>query len=126
MEDKMNNGQEREGFLFHHLVAMFQTLALQQLGKLVNPITNKLERDLQQAKITIDMISMIQQKTSGNLDDDEKRLLDVVLMDLQMNYIDELNRGDDDKNDDSDRSAGSEKKAEESEEQSEKEEPGEK
>lgn len=126
MEDKSNNGQEREGFLFHHLVAMFQTLALQQLGKLVNPITNKLERDLQQAKITIDMINMIQRKTSGNLDGDEKRLLDAVLMDLQMNYVDELNRGDDDKVDDSDRSPGSEKKAEEKGEQPDKEEPDEK
>ena len=46
---------------------MFETLALQQLGKLVSPITGKVERDLRQARITIDMLVMIREKTAGNL-----------------------------------------------------------
>ena len=83
-------------YLFQHLVAMFQTLALQQLGKLINPVTGKLERDLHQAKITIDILQMIQTKTTGNLGDDEKRLIDKVLMELQMNYIDEKSRSEQD------------------------------
>ena len=90
MEDLSNNEDMREEFLFQHLVAMFQTLALQQLGKFMNPITGELERDLHQAKITIDMIAMIQQRTAGNLTPNEKRLLDGVLVDLQMNYVDEM------------------------------------
>lgn len=73
---------------------MFQTLAFQQLGKLMNPITGKMERDLHQARITIDMLQMIREKTAGNVTDREKGLLDGVLMDLQLNYIDELNRGE--------------------------------
>jgi len=73
---------------------MFQTLALQQMGKLMNPITGKVERDLRQARITIDMIAMIQKKTSGNLSAEEKRLVDNILMDLQMNFVDEKSRGD--------------------------------
>lgn len=90
-----NEGDKsRNEYLFHHLVVMFQTLALQQLGKLMNPITGKMERDLQQARITIDMLQMIREKTAGNVTDREKGLLDGVLMDLQLNYIDELNRGE--------------------------------
>jgi len=89
------DGVERSVFLFHHLITMFATLAYQQLGKLVNPITGKMERDLRQARITIDMLEMIREKTSGNLTDDEERLLDSILMELQMNYVDETNRGGD-------------------------------
>ena len=89
------NGNQSDTFLFQHLLAMFQTLALQQMGKLMNPITGKVERDLHQARITIDMIAMIQKKTSGNLSVDEKRLVDNILMDLQMNFVDEKSRGDD-------------------------------
>jgi hypothetical protein len=84
----------RNEYLFHHLVVMFQTLALQQLGKLMSPITGKVERDLQQARITIDMLQMIREKTAGNVTDREKGLLDGVLMELQLNYVDELNRGE--------------------------------
>jgi hypothetical protein len=87
------NGVEHGTFLFHHLITMFATLAYQQLGKLVNPITAKMERDLRQARITIDMLEMIRDKTSGNLTDEEERLLDSILMELQMNYVDETNRG---------------------------------
>jgi hypothetical protein len=85
-------GGDRSTYLFHHLVAMFETLAFQQLGKLVNPITGQMERDLRQARITIDMIEMIREKTAGNLSGDEGRLLDSVLLELQMNYVDESKR----------------------------------
>lgn len=83
---------ERSSFLFTHLVAMFETLALQQLGKLVNPITGKVERDLRQARITVDMLAMIREKTAGNLSPEETRLLAAVVTELQMNYLDESKR----------------------------------
>jgi hypothetical protein len=73
---------------------MFQALALQQMGKLTSPITGKVERDLHQAKITVDMLGMIQKKTEGNLEENEKRILDTVMMELQMNYIDENARAE--------------------------------
>lgn len=87
-----NNDKARETYLFQHLVVMFQTLALQQMGKLTSPITGKVERDLHQAKITVDMLGMIQKKTEGNLEENEKKILDTVMMELQMNYIDETAR----------------------------------
>ncbi|MBN2072218.1 MAG: DUF1844 domain-containing protein [Candidatus Krumholzibacteriota bacterium] len=89
-----NDGNSVDEFLFHQLLAMFQALALQQLGKLMNPISGKVERDLQQAKITIDMIGMIQKKTEGNLKDSEKKMIENILLDLRMNYVDESNRPD--------------------------------
>lgn len=85
-------GSERNAFLFQHLIAMFETLALQQLGKLVNPITGKDEADLRQARITIDMLEMVREKTAGNLSSDEQGLLEAVLTELQMNFVDESRR----------------------------------
>ena len=89
-----NTDKARETFLFQHLIVMFQTLALQQMGKLTSPITGKVERDLHQAKITVDMLGMVQKKTEGNLDENEKRILDTVMMELQMNYVDETARAE--------------------------------
>jgi len=90
LNENVNEDHNREGYLFHHLVAMFQSLALQQLGKLINPISGKVEGDLQQAKITIDMLAMIHKKTEGNLEENEKQLLDRTIMELQMNYVEAL------------------------------------
>jgi len=88
-----DEGGERNSFLFAHLVAMFETLALQQLGKLVNPVTGGADRDLRQARITIDMLDMIRAKTAGNLSSDETRILNAVLLELQMNFVDESKHG---------------------------------
>ena len=92
--DNNNTDKARDTFLFQHLVVMFQTLALQQMGKLTSPITGKVERDLHQAKITVDMLGMLQKRTEGNLDENEKKILDTVMMELQMNYIDETARAE--------------------------------
>ena len=95
MDNSSNNTDKARGiFLFQHLVVMFQTLALQQMGKLTSPITGKVERDLHQAKITVDMLGMIQKRTEGNLEENEKKILDTVMMELQMNYIDETARAE--------------------------------
>lgn len=77
---------------FIQLVLMFQAAAVQQMGKIQNPITKKVERDLNQAKFSIDMLEMIQQKTEGNLSPNEKKYLDHVLFELRMNYVDEVNK----------------------------------
>ena len=63
--------------------------AMQQLGKVMNPMTNKIERDLEQAQGTIAMMKMLQTRTAGNLEEDEQKLLERLLFELQMNYVDE-------------------------------------
>jgi hypothetical protein len=79
--------------LFLHLVLSLQSAAMYQLGKIVSPISGQIERDLEQARISIDLLIMLQEKTKGNLLEEEKRSLDSIIYNLQMNYIDELNEG---------------------------------
>lgn len=59
------------------------------LGKLKNPMTDKIERNLEAVQIIIDMLDMLKEKTLNNLKDDEKKYLDQALMDLRLNYVDE-------------------------------------
>lgn len=78
--------------LFIQLIVQFQTSAMIGLGKLPNPITQKIEKDLNAAKLSIDMIDMIKAKTKGNLSEDEERLITQISRDLKLNYVDELEK----------------------------------
>ena len=91
--ENMTEAQQNE-LLFMQLVMMFQSMAMQQLGKVMNPMTQKVERDLGQAKNFIDLLSMLEGKTVGNLSDGEQKLLQQALFDLRMNYVDEIKKGD--------------------------------
>lgn len=90
MAESASPQDQQHTILFMQLVLMFQTAAIQQLGKLMNPVTQKVERDLQQARMSIDMLAMLKEKTKGNLTDEETHLLDHLLFELRMNYIDEV------------------------------------
>ena len=85
-EESMNE------LLFLQIVSMFQSQAMMSLGKLMNPVTNKIERDLQQAKFFIDTIGMLDTKTKGNLNENEKKYIEHILFELRMNYIDEMKK----------------------------------
>ena len=78
--------------LFYQLVNTFQHAAWQQLGKRVNPLTNKVEKDFDQASLSIGMLDMLAIKTEGNLSDEEKRFLDQVVADLKLNYVEEVEK----------------------------------
>lgn len=90
----MKSDPSRDELLFLHLVSMFQFAAMQQMGKLPNPVTGKIERDLEQARLSIDMIEMLHAKTAGTRTSDESELLDKVLFELRMNFVDEKKRGE--------------------------------
>lgn len=47
--------------------------------------------DLAQASQHIDIISMLKEKTAGNLDAEEKNLVDALLYDLRMKYLEVAN-----------------------------------
>lgn len=76
--------------LFLGLVHSFQAAAMQQMGKIMNPFTEKMERDLKQARLSIDMLEMLQERTSGNLTGEESRFLNHVLTELRLNYVAEV------------------------------------
>jgi len=77
---------------FISLILNFQTSCMIALGKIKNPFKNEITRNLQEAKHSIDMLEMLENKTRGNLTEDEKRLLQKTLTELRLNYVDELNK----------------------------------
>ena len=87
-----NESEKKDEFHFIQLVITFQTAAMQQMGKLQNPITKKVERNLDQARFSIDMLEMIQNKTKNNLSENEKQFLEHTLYELRMNYVDEVKK----------------------------------
>jgi len=78
--------------LFLQLIMTFETAAWQQLGKIKNPLTNKIEKNLEQARLSIDMLDMIKVKTEGNRTENETRVLETILRNLKLNYVDELEK----------------------------------
>ena len=72
---------------FNMLVTGIATDALVSLGLVDNPITGKKERDLRLAQHSIDLLQLLEEKTKGNLEDGEKRLLESVLYDLRMKFV---------------------------------------
>ena len=80
---------EREDALFINLLLMFKAAAMQQMGKLMNPLTEKVEKNLEQARFSIDILAMLKEKTKGNLSQDLEKLMDSVLLELLMNYVEE-------------------------------------
>ena len=67
---------------------------MQQMGKTVSGLTGEIERNLGMAKNSIDMLSMLEEKTAGNLNEEEKKLIDHYLYELRMNYVDEAKKGE--------------------------------
>lgn len=90
---EMSTDRGREAALFLQLVLGLQQAAMVALGKLMNPMTSKLERNLEAARNTIDTLAAIEARTRGNLESDEQRVLTQVLTDLRMNYLDEVKKG---------------------------------
>lgn len=88
----MTDAETRANPYFLQLVISLHAAAMYQMGKTVSPISGKIERDMAQARVSIDMLTMIQEKTAGNLQEDEKRFLDSTIYILQMNFVDELER----------------------------------
>lgn len=78
--------------LFLSLVVSLSHAALMQLGKVANPVTGEIEIDLKQAKMDIDLVDMLLNKTKGNLTLEEEKLIKDVLSDLQLNYVEEISR----------------------------------
>ncbi|MCM8805823.1 MAG: DUF1844 domain-containing protein [Candidatus Omnitrophica bacterium] len=77
---------------FIELLHFLHILCWQALGKVANPVSGRPERNLQFAKRLIDILETLQVKTRGNLEEDEKRMLEDILADLRLNYVDELNK----------------------------------
>lgn len=80
--------------MYYQLVLSMQASAMQHLGKVVSQVTGKVERNLEAARYSIDMLEMLKRKTAGNLSDEEGKLIEHVLYELRLNYVDESAKGD--------------------------------
>jgi len=78
--------------LFIQLVLIFHQNAMMAMGKLKNPVTDKIERNMEQAKHSIDLLEMLKDKTKNNLTDAQIQMLEHALTEMRLNFVDESNK----------------------------------
>lgn len=87
-----DEGPEAMEVNFLSFVLGLGTQALLHLGDMENPVSHRVERDLEAAKQVIDLLGILREKTRNNLEPAEEAMLDSTLYDLRMRYV-ELVRG---------------------------------
>ncbi|MFA5089444.1 MAG: DUF1844 domain-containing protein [Candidatus Omnitrophota bacterium] len=91
--EKEKQGLEKEGKFapeapdFSFFITTLSLQAAVALGVMPNPATNKIEENTQQAQFIIDTITMLKDKTKGNLTAEEEKLVDNILYELRVQYI---------------------------------------
>jgi len=92
-EKKVGKDQLQE-FMFIQYISMLVNSGMQQLGKIMNPVSGKMEKSLEGTQVTIEILAMLKEKTKGNLTSNEEKILSDGLANLQLNYADERNRAE--------------------------------
>ena len=86
LEGDVQEGQAVEINFLNYITSLgFQAMIF--MGEIPNPVTNKVDKNLEQAKFLIDTLSMLKEKTEGNLTEQEKTLLENSVYELQMKYV---------------------------------------
>ena len=80
------------GRLVPYLTEMFRIQAWVALGKVMNPLTGQIERNLPVAREVIDLLSELETRTEDRRSRDETRLLQGALTELRLNYLEELKK----------------------------------
>lgn len=73
---------------FASFILGLSTQALMALGEIENPMTRQREKDLGAARQLIDVLAILQDKTRNNLSPDESELMESMLYDLRLRYVD--------------------------------------
>jgi hypothetical protein len=92
VEAQNESGEDLPGLNFSTFVISLSTQALMHLGEVPDPITGKVASDFPVAKQMIDIIGMLREKTRGNLDAGEQQLMEDVLYDLRMRYVEAVKK----------------------------------
>src|SRR5262245_55142926 len=82
------SSEEVMSALFAQLVIQQSNMAMMLLGKVAHPETGKVHQDVEAARLFIDQLEMLEQKTKGNLSKDESALLKQSLMSLRLAFVD--------------------------------------
>lgn len=72
---------------FQAFVMSLNTSVLYHLGEIPDPVTGKREHDLDLARHGIDTLTLMEEKTKGNLTDEEAKMLRDILYDAKMKYV---------------------------------------
>ena len=92
-DEQTQQTQEEEPELdFGMFVMSLASSVLVHLGELEHPEAGKGQRNLPLAKQTIDILGMLRDKTRGNLSQEEAQLIENLLYDLRMKYVDAKKR----------------------------------
>jgi len=90
-EEQTNSSEEKktEPFQvdFSTFIMSLTSSAFYHLGDMPDPSTGKKEVNLPAVQQTIDMLIMLREKTKGNLKEDEKKLLEQLVYELQVKYV---------------------------------------
>lgn len=79
---------------FITIVQIYQVEGMVALGKMKHPVTNELMKNQDHARYVIDMLTILKDKTTGNLNIDEARILDQTISTLKLNFVDEFGNPD--------------------------------
>ena len=85
--------EEMTGALFTHMVVQQFNMAMMFLGKVAHPETGQTVKDLDAARMFIDMLEMIEVKTRGNLTNQEAELLRESLTNARLTFVDAMESG---------------------------------
>jgi uncharacterized protein DUF1844 len=72
---------------FSGLILSLAHATMMHLGQIPDPMGRPSQPDLELARHTIDTIAMLKEKTQGNLGEDEQKLIDTALTELQMAFV---------------------------------------
>ena len=78
---------------FATFMVSLSTQALVHLGEMPDPQSGQFAGDLLAAEQLIDLIAMLQDKTRGNLDEGETQLVQSILFELRMKYVERARQG---------------------------------
>ena len=74
-------------FDFSMFLLSFAGSAQVQLGLVADPVSKQKSVNLPAAQQTIDILEMLQNKTNGNLTENEAKLFEQVMFELRMQYL---------------------------------------
>ena len=96
LESKLTEQQ-----LFDQLISSLVHSAWVYLGKIKNPMNDKLEKNVEQASVQIDMLDMLFKRMSGNMSEEEDEYLGHVIRELKINFVEEKNKSEEPDNSES-------------------------
>ncbi|WAC07501.1 MAG: DUF1844 domain-containing protein [Thermodesulfobacteriota bacterium] len=91
-ENKLFEGTPLPDIDFSTFIFSLSSNVILHLGLMENPYTKTIDKNFPLAKQTIDIISMLKDKTKGNLSDEEENLITHLLTELRFKYVNEVKK----------------------------------